>query len=82
MGLVALRHVGFQFPNQGLNPHLNCKAILTHWITGEVPLKLLNTFCLTDLPEHCIKKKRKKEPASPKPYILCSHKFLLMVLNV
>ena len=37
-GLVALWHVGSEFPDQGSNPHpFIGRWILNHWTTREVP---------------------------------------------
>ena len=39
--LVALRHIGSQFPNPGLSPHpLIAGWTLNHWTTREVPLMI------------------------------------------
>ena len=38
VSLVALRHVGSQFPDQGSNPHpLRARLIFNHWTARKVP---------------------------------------------
>ena len=40
-GFLTARHVGSQFPDQGLNPHpLFGRPSLNHWTTREVPVCL------------------------------------------
>ena len=48
-GLVAPRHVGPSFPDQGSNSILcTGRRILTHWTAREVPLECFQYFCVSD----------------------------------